>query len=810
MARTAKIALTADVRGFKKATDEARNALDTLGKVKISPEAEENLKKIVSDDLAQKATRLKNQMQALTDVINNMGKTGAEAHDLKKVVEHTKKLDELKKAYDDISKAQKEIGKGKFPPTPQAPREEEGGGIGGLLGRGRLIMAAAGALGIRAAFNTRTEMARQRLDVMGVTTDQQMGSERSQFGFTPEERRRRLAEVARAAGSVTGQQATRLAEVSELAQRAFGVEQGTTAEAISASRKAGVQDQAKFVASAIGSAVASGLTGSKIGEYLSSMTSYMQSMSEGIDIDDGSLNGFAAAMGQIPFFKNDPNRIFSALQDMNTTFKGGDPFQKAQATRAILGAAPGAGPAATEFRRSMGLFGKLDQETMSNLQKAGMGGPALRAIGAGGPEIIKNIFDEIMKSTEGMTTEDRLYQFQQRTGMEAGPAASIFGRLATGKSVGYEEFQKAMQTPEELLKNSQDRLNKTMGTIEGKFVDLNATLSAIGEDIAGNIARPFAELGSKIDELIKAMGGDTVSVGGAIGTAAAVVGGAAALGAGKAIGKGAKAVGGAASRIATATSKGGFKGGATAAGRIAKGAAAGAGKTLGKIIPGVGLMFAAKDAWDVYEKHSRGEEITAKDWAVLSTSALAGIVGLVPGVGTAASVGLSTLSAGAELLPEGETAPAAPALSKFNMTPTGQTPAGGFSMTPSAPAGGMNFTPAPSMTPVPARGLPVLPGKEMTPAGMTTGNVIQGPWTTPVDQEDYNAPITPSNGKTITTSAPTPVVGGKDGALSENTQALRELTGAIINSKNSGQTQFGGRFPTGAPKMNSSAAPGKR
>ena len=76
----------------------------------------------------------------------------------------------------------------------------------------------------------------------------------------------------------------------------------------------------------------------------------------------------------------------------------------------------------------------------------------------------------------------------------------------------------------------------------------------------------------------------------------------------------------------------GEKAGATLAKDAAKtGLLKGAGKIAGKLMPGVGLAFGAKDAYDRYKQG---------DYLGAGLSGLSGVASLVPGIGTAASIGL--------------------------------------------------------------------------------------------------------------------------------------------------------------------------
>lgn len=71
-------------------------------------------------------------------------------------------------------------------------------------------------------------------------------------------------------------------------------------------------------------------------------------------------------------------------------------------------------------------------------------------------------------------------------------------------------------------------------------------------------------------------------------------------------------------------------------GTLAKGAT----KTLGKAIPGVGLAFGAADA---YDRAKQG------DWLGAGIAGLSGLTSLVPGVGTAATLGLDAINVGRDL-----------------------------------------------------------------------------------------------------------------------------------------------------------------
>lgn len=632
--KIAKIALSADVKQFKAEIEDAKKALSGIGQAKISPEAAKNIANIFSEKLKGSARQVESQIASISQKLDNMAKSGA--FDTAKAERYGKTLEALKARLRDINDMQQRVGKGQFP-TPAAPGAA-GAPSGFLGGMGRAALGLATAVGVGTLYNRREQMADERLKIRALTREGGTINEASAMGFSPAERRARAAEMAQAAGGVGTAELEKLTNLGEVAQRAYGVTEDQSAGAVGAARRAGIQDQGKFLSNSIGAAVAAGLEGSQIGEYLSAMSGYMAEMSRGVNIDGASLNGFAAALGGLPFFKNDPNRIFDALKGINQAFTSGDIFQQAQGTRAILASAPGASPAATEFRRKMGLFGQLDKDTLGNLKNAGVD---TRALEVGGSAIVRNIFKDVMSSTEGMSPTDQLYEFQARTGLAPGAAASIFGGLKSGK-MGTAEIEKKLQ---EATMSPEERLAKTMDNVDGTFKQSSAKLSQALDNAAQKIGEPLSKLVGQIDKIFSALGIDTAAAGGTAVAAGAATGAAVSVGAGKVLTKAAPAIGKGASRLATAGAKGGLGGMAKAMGRMG-------GKGVSRLIPGVGLIMAAKDAWDVYDKYQKGEEITPKDWTILSTSALAGVVGMVPGVGTGVAAGLTAASVGAEFLPD--------------------------------------------------------------------------------------------------------------------------------------------------------------
>src|SRR3990172_4166440 len=97
------------------------------------------------------------------------------------------------------------------------------------------------------------------------------------------------------------------------------------------------------------------------------MTNFLSQISEGVNIDQGSLQGFASTLAGMPFFSSDPNRVFKAAQTMDQAFKGGDRFGQALTANAMRSMAGNASPYAMEMRRGMGIFGGIDRKELKQM-----------------------------------------------------------------------------------------------------------------------------------------------------------------------------------------------------------------------------------------------------------------------------------------------------------------------------------------------------------------------------------------------------------------------------------------------------------
>lgn len=651
--KQAKISLTADTRGFKKQIDDAKGMLKTLGDGNVSTAAADKLKKIYGVQLGASLKQLDKEIKNTKKTLETMASANSKNFDASKITTYTTKLETLTKRAKEYRAVQAQISSGE---------SGDGGSVagGGKFGKAaKMFAGVAGGMGIMASMSKRNTMADQRLRVKGLSTDGESVSEKSALGFSPEERRSRAAELARATPS-TGAELSNLTNTGEQMERAYGISGDTFADSIGTARKAGMGDQNQFVKSVTGAARGAGLEGPQVAEYLQAITGYMGEMSKGVNIDGDSLNGFASAMSTLPFFKKDSQRTTEMMKGIEGGFKGGDEFQKAQTLRILDSIAPGASASALNMRMEAGVFGGLDNEkdptknrdqsTIDGLRKRGMSEADIKAQQITGEEYLEGLFKEISGATSGRSVSDQIQALADRANITTRSAQEIYANSEKDGKFDFKQMAEEVKAAQKGL-TLKDDVNKKYNGADAVTKDVNALKEQTLEGIATKIADPINRLTSSIDRLIQAMGGDTEGIASSVGSAAVGVGAAvggytAAKTAGSLMKGGGKAV--------KATAKKAAKGGGKALTKaVTKATSKGTSKLLGKLIPGVGLVMAGIDAWDVYQKYQNGEEITAKDWAILATSTAAGVAGLIPGVGTGVSAALGAASVGAEFLPDG-------------------------------------------------------------------------------------------------------------------------------------------------------------
>jgi hypothetical protein len=638
MARQARIRITAETADFKKDIEKIKASIRGLGTMDGKGS---RIGKGISDDLKSAEEQIQSRISRIKKSMESLSK--AEIIDKDKVDLGLKLLDKYNKRLKEIKETQQGTSKA----YNLFDKMESFSPFGSKAGRGlNMIAGAAGAVGLTAGvgslFQRQRDISQQR-NAIAALIGGEVTTQDSALGFTSEERRQRLLEMSRASGrSLSVSEQNLGLGIGETAERAYGISAQEQGGFMGAARRAGIQDQQKAFAQAIGVATAAGLDGSRIGEYLATMSSGISQMSQGINIDNSSLQGFAGALSSLPFFSDDPSRAMRTIQSLNQTFSQGDRFQQAMASRAIQASAPGASASSVELRRRMGLFGELSDEAIDFYSKPENAGSQRigKALGLKGEQIVTNLFKDSTDPLKGFSVDRQLFEFADRLGLSVGEADPIFRSIKSGKGVSEDDMKRIR----EANMNPEERIKKVFSGLDSQVTKTGAKIESAMDKMASGVGTAI----TKFDSAIGVSSTQLAYFGGAVIAATTALTALTAVSAVGSLGKGGIAAGKAMGKGGMAAGKMLGKGGISA-GKFM-------GRNAGRIIPGVGAALALKDIYDIYQKYENGEEVTARDWAILSTSVAAGAAGLVPGVGTVASAGLSALSAGAEFLPESDTA----------------------------------------------------------------------------------------------------------------------------------------------------------
>lgn len=498
--KQAKIKISADVTSVKQSIEEAKKIMSSLGQMKISSKAVDSIKEALGRDLQKRIVGITKHLSDLESKIEGMAKEGKSPLS-KQFVTATEKVRALRQELENLNKVKKELDTGEI---DVAKASKGGGGLMRAIqgGASRTLGMLGLGLGVGALYGTAKEAAGQRTGLRALTGGAVVGAD-SSMGFTPEERRSRATDIARSLGrDVSTAELTRLTNFGERVERGYGVDSGTLASGIRESRRAGITDSQKFLATSIGIAVSQGLEGSRVGEYLSAMTGYMSELADSITVDTDSVNAISAAFGDIPFFKNDPSRFFNQLRGLDQSFKEGDRFQQAQAARAIQASMGGMGasPAAIELRRGLGLFG-------GNKDLAKRTG--VSALGVSGGTILQNMFNEMKTSTENMSPEEQLLEIMTRGNLQGQGGIEIAQMIREGKGgqITEKQIQMAQMSPEKQLEmKMQERLANTFQGVDKSIMQLNASIKALQEYLANELMTILTRLVSGIESIANFFG----------------------------------------------------------------------------------------------------------------------------------------------------------------------------------------------------------------------------------------------------------------------------------------------------------------
>lgn len=501
MTRQAKIQISADVQSLKQAVAEAKKTMQGLGQVKISNKSLDGLKDAFGKDLEKKILGTSKHISNLENKLNEMGKKATLSKEFGKTID---KVRQLKVELENLKKVKKDLESGDIGVESAAKKS------GGLMkavtgGVGKVASIVGLGIGIGELYNTGKTMATQRAGLRALTGGSIVGAD-STMGYTPEERRQRATGIAGALGrNVSERGLTGLTNLGERLERGYGIGSDSLSATMREGRKSGIQDQQKFLAQAIGVATTNGLEGSRIGEYLSSMTGFMGELADGITVDNDSVNALSLAFGDIPFFKNDPSRLFSAFRGMDEAFKNGDRFQQAQAARAIqTGMGGNATPASIELRRQLGLFGGGDR--LKDFAKQ----TGISSLGLGGGTILQNMFNEMKKSVSGQSPEEQLLQIMSRAGLqgEGGMRIAQMIREGKGSQITEKQIQLAQMSPEQQFQQKlNERLNSTFVKTDSDILQLNSSIQALKEYLAGDLMRILSGILDGLNKIVSLIPG---------------------------------------------------------------------------------------------------------------------------------------------------------------------------------------------------------------------------------------------------------------------------------------------------------------
>jgi len=514
MPKQAKLSLGLDIKPLQEKTELAKQSIAEFGKVKLDPTIRREFKKALVDDLGSQLKIAKSGFDQVNNELIKMSQTGKDAWDNKKAQQLLSTADKYSDQIKEINRQQKLMSGGGLGGGLGGAGGAAGGGI--LKRMGGSGMRALGMLGlgfgVQQSIQRSIQQAGPGMGLRELTGGAMIGDDIS-LGFTRQQRRERATGIARSAGrDMTGQELEARTRESEVFQRAYGVSGEQYGEAFGAARRGGVADEGKFVADAIGSAVAAGMSGSAVGEYLASMTGYMEEMSKGIDIDQKSLTGMGMAFGKV-LGDSRPDRIFDALKSIENTFKSTDPYQQFLAYRSLDLASGGSlSPAGIEVRRNMGLFGTMKQKDIDALDNAGLNKVA-DIFKVSGSEMVNSMLTTVMRDVVnlGGGQQDKYLAFKQGTGMSDAAAVPIFTKLwtqytKTGKIKGIKLSKEEIQELKDAQQTPEQRAAKNMKSFEGAVLEFGSRIDSMKNKVADGMTSAVVKMTGAVDEFAKATG----------------------------------------------------------------------------------------------------------------------------------------------------------------------------------------------------------------------------------------------------------------------------------------------------------------
>jgi len=529
--KQARLTLGMDIKPLQDATKEMKRSLEDLGKVQL----DKNIKKAFRKELLREAEgqiRLyKSHLKDTREELVKITAAGDKAWDVTRVRQYVERVRQLEEGLRGVRREANSLRGG--PGTGAGIGGGGGGGggggrgagsgamdefVGGGLARGltggpvgRVLGAVGIGFGVQAAISRATEQARMGMEVRALTGGD-LVNDSSRWGFTRMERRQRAMQVARAAGGdIRGAELNERVNLGEMLQRAFGLSGEQFGGMMGAARRGGIQDQRGFTTQVVDQGFQAGLRGSGMIEYLTAMTSHMESISNETDIDKNSMK-MTAAMARMPFFASKPERIFAAIQGFQQAFKDRDPYQDFLSYRSLEEASGGRlGPAGIELRRQIPLMGGGLPKgiTADRMREAGLG-ELLPAFQTTGQAAVEARIRQAMRDTKGMGGQARGLAFQQATGLSPMQMLPIMIRAMEAEQEGtLDQFSLTQGEVKRVKKAGMtptDKAEANAKSFEAQIINFGKRVDDIKNKIADGISGGMLKMVDAVDNFANATG----------------------------------------------------------------------------------------------------------------------------------------------------------------------------------------------------------------------------------------------------------------------------------------------------------------
>jgi len=341
-------------------------------------------------------------------------------------------------------------------------------GIGGAMAGGVLTAAMIrGAMGV-STFAGQSGL-RLRARGLGVSPDefQNVGLG---LGYGPSASLEQASALAMAGGNISPS----LLEKAQGFGRTYGMDPSELGGILGVVRRGGATgtEQERRFSAILSDAIASKLEDSRLGEFLATTASSVESLQERGGVIDSSkfALALAATMTSSGIF-SDPTRAAKYIGSMDATIRSGAGFQTGFYRQAFGKLMPGSGPLAQYLQMTgSGLF-KTDMSQYEGvLRPDEMSYYKSRQAGLGFGATTKEISSRFNQLTAGKSFETQELIARQLTNLPGMEGLALFRRLETGQ-ISSEDFLKAVK---DASISSEEKLAGIRFSTEGTFEQLKA------------------------------------------------------------------------------------------------------------------------------------------------------------------------------------------------------------------------------------------------------------------------------------------------------------------------------------------------